>query len=91
MVDGHQVWDEREADGGQQVFLGRTIGEQRNYSEHYAREIDDEVRSILQNAYDRAKSILSENRSKLERLTEVLIEQETLESQMFEAIMNGEA
>ena len=78
-------------DGGQQVFLGRAIGEQRNYSEHYAREIDDEVRNILQGAYDRAKSILSDNRSKLERLTEVLLEEETLERQTFEAIMDGES
>ena len=62
------------------VFLGREISEQRDYSEHYAQQIDDEVKRILQNAYDRAKGILSEQRDKMETLVEILMERETLDS-----------
>src|SRR5690606_18656100 len=51
---------------GGSFFLGREIGEQRDYSEHYAEEIDNEVTSILHRAYDRARGILNDNRDKLD-------------------------
>jgi cell division protease FtsH len=70
------------------VFLGRELGEQRDYSEQAAEEIDNEVRRILQNAYVRAKNILTENRDKIEKLVSVLLEQETLDRGQFEALMN---
>jgi cell division protease FtsH len=75
--------------GSGSLFLGRDIYEQRDYSEHAAEEIDKEVRRIVQTAYDRAKALLIQHRSKLDLLARVLIEQETLDRQMFEDLMNG--
>lgn len=74
---------------GGSVFLGREIGEQRDYSEHYAEEIDNEVMGILQTAYNRARGILTENRDKLDTLADILIERETLDRQNFEEVMSG--
>jgi len=71
------------------VFLGRDMGEVRDYSEHYAESIDDEVRSILITAYQRAKNILLENREKMEELVKILLERETLDSSEFAEIMVG--
>jgi len=71
------------------IFLGRELGEQRDYSEHYAQEIDNEVRGILQRNYERAKNTLMENRTKLDLLAQVLIEQETLDRQTFEELMSS--
>jgi cell division protease FtsH len=71
------------------VFLGRDMGETRDYSEEYAREIDDEVKSILQTAYQRAKAILVENKEKMEELVQILMERETLDSHEFADIMEG--
>jgi cell division protease FtsH len=71
------------------IFLGRELGEQRDYSEHYAEEIDNEVKRILQYNYDRAKQILLDNRDKLELIAKVLIEQETLDRAAFEELMAG--
>jgi len=73
------------------VFLGREISEQRDYSEFYAQQIDDEVKRILQTAYDRAKSILTEQRDKMEQLVDVLIERETLTAEEFVEIIDGSA
>ena len=75
--------------GGQQVFLGREIGEQRDYSEHYAEEIDNEVKGILTSAYARARQMLLDNKDKLDYLANVLMEQETLDRQSFEKVMAG--
>jgi cell division protease FtsH len=75
--------------GGGSLFLGREIGEQRDYSEHAAEQIDEEVKRIVSTAYERAKSTLLEYRDKLDQLAHVLIEQETLERATFEEIMNG--
>ncbi len=71
------------------IFLGREMGETRDYSEHYAQAIDDEVRTILQTAYQRAKNILLENRDKMETLVEILMERETLDSSEFVDIIDG--
>ncbi len=75
--------------GGGAVFLGREISEQRDYSEHYAQQIDDEVKRILQQAYQRAKDLLTARREKMEELVAVLIEQETLNADEFVAIVDG--
>lgn len=73
------------------VFLGREISEQRDYSEHYAQQIDDEVKRILQTGYQRAKNILTEQRAKMDELVEVLIERETLTAEEFVTIVDGSA
>lgn len=69
------------------VFLGKEIGEQRDYSEEVAREIDREVMRIINEAYDRAKDILATKREKLEALAGRLIEKETLEGEELETLL----
>jgi cell division protease FtsH len=73
------------------VFLGREIGEQRDYSESVAEEIDGEVRRIVSEGYERARTILTENRDKLELIAQTLLEVETLDREEFVALMEGEA
>jgi len=73
--------------GSGSLFLGRDLYEQRDYSEQAAEEIDNEVKRIVQTAYQRAKATLIENRDKLEMLANVLIEQETLDRAQFEQLM----
>ncbi|MDX1995146.1 MAG: ATP-dependent zinc metalloprotease FtsH [bacterium] len=73
------------------IFLGRELGEQRDYSEHYAEEIDNEVKRILMHNYDRALTVLRDHRDKLDQLASVLVEQETLDRQAFEDLMNAPA
>ncbi len=75
--------------GSGSLFLGRDLYEQRDYSEQAAEDIDNEVKRIVQTAYTRAKSILTENREKLEMIARILIEQETLDRTGFEDLMNG--
>jgi len=71
------------------VFLGRDIGEQRNYSEQVAREIDQEVRRIVQKAYDRAKQVLDQYRDLHHAIARKLIQVETLDAEDFEAFFIG--
>ncbi len=68
------------------VFLGREISEQRNYSESIAEKIDVEVNSIVLNAYNKAKSILTEYNEQLTAVANALIEKETLSETEFQAI-----
>jgi len=68
------------------VFLGREIAEQRNYSEKVAEEIDEEVRRIVDRAYQTARKVLVENRAKLEQLAKHLIEVETIEGEALQAL-----
>jgi cell division protease FtsH len=68
------------------VFLGKEIGEQRNYSEEIARQIDHEVRRIIEAAYTRATQIIQENKIKLEEIAQRLLKEETLDSQAFETM-----
>jgi len=63
----------------QHVFLGRDIGKNRDYSEATAQEIDKEVRALCDNAYLRAKEMLTEHRAKLEAIAKALLEFETLD------------
>ena len=63
----------------QQIFLGRDITEERNYSEKTAQEIDKEVRAIVDECYKRAKDTLTENKQKLVKLAQALIEKEVLD------------
>ena len=61
-----------------QVFLGRDISEERDYSEETARVIDEEVKKIIDECYEKANSLLIDNRDKLDLLAAALIEKETL-------------
>lgn len=69
------------------VFLGREIGEQRNYSEAVAEEIDSEVRGLINQAHSIAREILIKHKDKLITVSERLIREETLEGPAFDAIM----
>jgi cell division protease FtsH len=73
-------------DREEMVFLGREIAEQRNYSEEVAEEIDEEVRRIIDEAYERARNILTSYRDRLEAIAQRLIEVETMERPEFEAL-----
>ena len=75
----------------QEMFLGRDFQSQREYSEHTAQLIDDEVRSILQSEFERAVKILKEKDSILENMTAVLLEKETIYSDDVDNLMNGES
>ncbi len=68
------------------VFLGREIGEQRNYSEDVARAIDEEVRRLITDAYETAQRILREKKETLVGLASKLIEVETLEGAELQAM-----
>jgi cell division protease FtsH len=68
------------------VFLGREIGEERNYSEQTAREIDEEVRAIVRRAYVTAEAVLTEHKDRLVMIANRLIQQETLEGREFEEL-----
>ncbi len=70
------------------VFLGRDFGEQRNYSEQTAREVDEEIRRIVQEAFDKAYTILIQNKTRLIMISERLIAEETLEGPHFESLFN---
>jgi len=72
---GHITAGERHA----QIFLGRDISEERNYSEETAKIIDDEVKKIIDSCYNTAKTKLSENKDKLDLLAGKLIEKETMD------------
>jgi cell division protease FtsH len=69
------------------IFLGREISEQRDYSEETAQQIDQEVKRIIETAYQRAKDVLTEHRDRLVQMAEKLIEVETLEGAELEALL----
>jgi cell division protease FtsH len=68
------------------IFLGREISEQRNYSEEVARQIDREVRRLIDEAYHTAKQIIMTNREKLAEIADRLVREETIDSAAFESI-----
>ena len=70
------------------VFLGRDFGEQRNYSEQTAREVDEEIRRIIQEAFDKAYHVLLQNKTRMIMISERLIKEETLEGPTFESLFN---
>ena len=73
------------------VFLGRDLGEQRNYSEEVAAVIDEEIRSIVDHGYQTAKVILSAQRHKMDAVVERLKIVETLDAKELDEILNREA
>lgn len=74
-----------------EVFLGRDLMRQRDYSEEIASKIDKAIRHVVMEQYDRAKNLLLEHRATLNRLALSLMEKETLESDELKAIVFGTA
>jgi len=68
------------------IFLGRELSEQRNYSEDVARQIDREVRRLIDEAYETAKRILIAHRDKLSEIADRLVREETIDSAAFNAM-----
>jgi cell division protease FtsH len=77
-----------QASGGQ-VFLGRDIHNEQNYSDAIAFEIDLEIQRILKECYERAKTILTENRDKLDLIAKTLLEVETLNAEQIEYLISN--
>lgn len=71
-----------------EVFLGRDFNRQRNYSEDVAAMIDEEVRSFVHTAYERAKDVLVTHRAALDKLSEALLQRETLEGKELEELLS---
>jgi cell division protease FtsH len=76
--------------GGSMPFLGRDIAAEPDYSDEIAREIDDEIRRLIEGAHEQAHSLLTEHLDDLHRLSQVLIEQETIDKDQFERLLAGE-
>jgi cell division protease FtsH len=74
-----------------QPFLGREFSSEPDYSDEIAREIDDEIRRIVEAAHQVAKGVLSQHRDALTRISELLLKRETIESQEFEALLEGKS
>ncbi len=70
-----------------EIFLGRDLGQTRNYSENVAAEIDQEVREIVDTAYERCKEILEEHRDQLERVAQYLKRREKIDAETFRLLM----
>jgi cell division protease FtsH len=74
-----------------QPFLGREFSTEPDYSDEIAREIDDEVRRIVEAAHQRARDILTEHRESLGSISEILVKRETLEKEEFNALLEGKS
>ena len=72
-----------------EVFLGRDIVDDRNYSDEVAFAIDQEMRSIIDGCHERVKGILRENLDLLNRVTKSLLEREILEGEDLETLISG--
>jgi cell division protease FtsH len=72
-----------------QPFLGREFSSEPDYSDEIAREIDDEIRRIVEEAHQSAKDILTENREQLDRISNILLERETIDAKEFVALLEG--
>jgi cell division protease FtsH len=74
-----------------QPFLGREFSAEPDYSDEIAREIDDEIRRIVEAAHQRAKDLLTEHRESLGTISEILVKRETIEKEEFEALLAGKS
>jgi cell division protease FtsH len=72
-------------------FLGRDMGAEPDYSEEVAREIDDEIRRVIEDAHETAHRVLREHMDELHRLSAILIERETIDKDEFERLLAGES
>ena len=73
-----------------EVFLGRDIGHSRNFGENVAGQIDSEIRRIIDEAYNKAKEVLEENRDGLERTAQLLLKKEKVSGDEFREVLNNE-
>jgi cell division protease FtsH len=73
----------------EQIFLGREIAQHRDFSEETARQIDAEVRSLVDEAYRSAYTILDENKATMDRLAHALLERETLDAEEIHMVIDG--
>jgi cell division protease FtsH len=72
------------------MFLGKGMGEERNYSERIASKIDEEVERFIKNARIEAERVLNKRRGMLDKISEVLVKEETIEREEFEKIMKSD-
>jgi cell division protease FtsH len=72
-----------------QPFLGREFSAEPDYSDEIAREIDDEIRRIVESAHQTAKDLLTDNRKELDRISHILLERETIDADQFLALLDG--
>jgi cell division protease FtsH len=72
-------------------FLGREMGAEPDYSEEIAKEIDDEIRRVIEEAHDKATTVLREHMAELHKLSAILIERETIDKSQFERLLQGES
>ncbi|MCM1545489.1 MAG: ATP-dependent zinc metalloprotease FtsH [Clostridiales bacterium] len=79
------------SDDSQPVFIGKDMATHSSYSEETAKMIDDEVREIVSTQHERARKLLSENRSILDNMARVLIEKETIYTEEVEMLMEGKS
>ena len=70
-------------------FLGREMGNEPDYSEEIAREIDDEIRRVIEEAHTRARQVLEEHMDELHRLSGILVERETIDKDQFLRLLEG--
>jgi len=74
-----------------QVFLGRDLARDRDFSEEIAKAIDHEIRRIIESCYQKAQDIIENNRDKLELIAQSLLERETLDAEEIKALMEGKS
>jgi cell division protease FtsH len=72
-------------------FLGREMGAEPDYSEEIAKEIDDEIRRVIEESHDKATTVLREHMAELHKLSAILIERETIDKSQFERLLQGES
>jgi cell division protease FtsH len=72
-----------------QPFLGREFSSEPDYSDEIAREIDDEIRRIVESAHQAAKDLLTENRENLDTISKILLKRETIDAEQFVALLDG--
>jgi cell division protease FtsH len=72
-----------------QPFLGREFSAEPDYSDEIAREIDDEIRRIVEGAHQTAKDLLTDKRKELDRISKILLERETIDAEQFVALLDG--
>jgi cell division protease FtsH len=78
------------AEADEEVFLGYSVNRQKNMSNETAQLIDKEIRRVVEQGYDRAKTVLNEHRDELEALAKALLEYETLSGDEIKRVLAGE-
>jgi cell division protease FtsH len=74
-----------------QPFLGREFSSEPDYSDEIAREIDDEIRRIVEDAHQTAKDLLTDKRDELDGISKILLERETIDAEQFVALLEGKS